>query len=217
MPGAGKKPGQGWHPLRWVFVSALVVLMVVFIAVPALRIKRFIITQQAVVSHTLGTRAGRHIARMSIRWYHDLAVRTHWEANSLRWATPRDQAGGVPLNDTALRLRGMTRQRLIAVWYEVYAACYRLAMIIVWLPYVLPVMAAALWDGLQRRRISKWRFEFSSPMRHRYASRGSAGLILLAMVLPLLPVAINPLLVPAALGALAIALRIWVASIQKRI
>jgi len=83
----------------------------------------------------------------------------------------------------------------------VYAVCYRVAMIVVWLPYALPVFAAALWDGWQRRRISKWRFEFSSPMRHRYASRGAGYLMLIAIAVPALPFPIPPLGVPAALGA----------------
>lgn len=137
--------------------------------------------------------------------------------DSIRWARSRYRDGSTPLTTVALRMRAMTGERLTAVWWGVYAACYRIAMIAVWLPYAIPVFVAALWDGWQRRKISKWRFEFTSPLRHRYASRGAGYIALIAITIPALPFPIPPLGVPSAMALLAVATRFWVASIQKRV
>ena len=217
MPGAKSSSSSRRHPGWIVFMAVMVMLCAVFILAPAPRIQRFLAQQRAWTVASLGRAADHEIAQRGADWFQDVAVHTHWMRDSLRWAAPRRTEGSVPLDGTALRLRLMTHKRLLAVWWGVYATCYRIAMIVVWLPYALPVFAAALWDGWQRRRISKWRFEFSSPMRHRYASRGAGYLMLIAIAVPALPFPIPPLGVPAALGLLAMAARFWIASIQKRV
>jgi hypothetical protein len=217
MAGKAKSSSSRSHPGWIVFTLLMVVLCAVFILAPVTRIEQFYHRQRAWTAASLGRAADREIAQRGAGWFHDVAVKTQWMPDSLRWAAPRHREGTTPLATTALRMRTMTGKRLIAVWWGIYAACYRFAMIVVWLPYALPIFAAALWDGWQRRKISKWRFEFTSPLRHRYASRGAGYLALIAIAVPALPIPIPPLGVPAALGLLAMAARFWVASIQKRV
>ncbi len=217
MPAGKSSSSSRSHPGWLVFTMIMVVFCAVFILAPVTRIAHFYYQQRAWTVASLGRAADHEIAQRGAGWFANVAVKTHWMHDSFRWAAPRHREGGTPLAATALRIRTLTSKRLHAVWWGIYAVCYRLAMIVVWLPYALPIFAAALWDGWQRRRISKWRFEFSSPMRHRYASRGAGYLVLCAAAIPALPFAIPPLAVPAALGLLAMAARFWIASIQKRV
>ena len=195
----------------------LIDLCVVFILAPTASIQRFLAHQHAWTTASLGRATDLAITQKGAEWFRVLAVRTHWMRDSLMWARDRRSAGAVPITSIARHLKGATHTRVVAIWWALFAACYRAAMVVMWLPYTIPIMAAALWDGWQRRRISKWRFEFTSPMRHRYASRGVGYLVLIAIAVPALPVPIPPLAVPAALGLLAVTARFWVASIQKRI
>ena len=215
---AGKtKSSSRSHPGWIVFTAIMVVLCAVFILAPVTRIQHFYYQQRAWTVASLGRAADHEIAQRGVAWFQDVAIKTNWMHNSLQWAAPSRAEGSTPLGTTALHLRTMTGQRLIAVWWGIYATCYRIAMFVVWLPYALPIFAAALWDGWQRRKISKWRFEFTSPLRHRYASRGAGYLILIAIAIPALPFPIPPLGVPIAMALLAMAMRFWVASIQKRV
>ena len=217
MPGKDKSSSSRSHPGWIAFTAILVVFCTIFIFAPVARIQRFYHQQRAWTATSLGSATDRDIARRGVDWFRDVAVRTNWMRDSIRWARSRYRDGSTPLTTVALRMRAMTGERLTAVWWGVYAACYRIAMIAVWLPYAIPVFVAALWDGWQRRKISKWRFEFTSPLRHRYASRGAGYIALIAITIPALPFPIPPLGVPSAMALLAVATRFWVASIQKRV
>lgn len=217
MAGGNGKSGGRRHPvLLWVALLAFDIGFVVILA-PTATLQRFLHDQQTLTVAMTGASAAREVNLLGARWFRDTLIRTDAISDMQRWTDPHRVSGGTPFNETVARVRGVLQARLDAVWWLFYVAFYRAAVIAVWLPYAIPVLAAALWDGWIRRRISKWRFEFSSPMRHRYASRGAGGLVLLAAMIPVLPLPIPPLAIPFALGVLAVTARFWVASIQKRV
>lgn len=209
---SGKTP-----PARAVFLFMALEVMVVLMFAPTITIQRFIAHQRALTSATLGMRSERNINHKATHWYRDTLIKTGWLRATMRWAQPSHQDPTIPTHIVTGRIAHHLQMRLIALWWFIYAALYRVAMITAWLPYFAPIFLAALYDGLVRRQITKWRFEFSSPMRHQYASRSAGFLILAGFLIPLLPMPISPLFIPVMAGAFAISLRVWVASIQKRV
>jgi hypothetical protein len=85
--------------------------------------------------------------------------------------------------------------RLDVIWAALYQALQCLAMLVVWWPFLLLLLAAAWGDGWMRRRIRQSGFSYASPIAHTYALR---GIFVILMVLGLL--LFLPLPLPA-LGA----------------
>ncbi|MHB8252340.1 MAG: DUF4400 domain-containing protein [Acidiferrobacter sp.] len=212
---SGKKPGTT-HPLRLLIMVLALELGVVLMVAPTPQIQTFLTRQQAWTSANLGTQAAGEIQHLGARWYKDVLIRTKFIHSVMRWDDSH-RYHVLPTSQTAARIAARGHKSLIALWWFLYVAFYRFAMIGVWIPYFIPVLAAALYDGWIRRRIAKWRFEFSSPMRHWYASRGTGSIALVALAVPLLPIPIPPLVIPVFLAGLAVAVRFWMASVQKRI
>lgn len=217
MAAAGsKKPGSQHHPLRMLIMMLAFELGLVLMVAPTPQIQAFLTRQQSWTSANLGTQAAGEIQHLGARWYKDVFIRTTLIHRVMQWDDSR-RHHILPTSQTAARIAARGHQSLMAMWWFFYAAFYRFALIAVWIPYFIPVLAAALYDGWIRRRISKWRFEFSSPMRHRYASRGAGSIAMMALGVPLLPIPIPPLVIPVFLAGLAVAVRFWMASVQKRI
>ena len=116
--------------------------------------------------------------------------------------------------------RGLSKlvdKRLDVFWLSIHQAYYRLAVMIVWLPYLLPLLIAALLDGLLQREIRKWQFTFSSPAAHQFATKAIHGVLAVAILSPFSPLALPPLAMPFMMGACALALWVGASNIQKRI
>lgn len=108
-------------------------------------------------------------------------------------------------------------RRLNVLWDAVRQVTYRLAMLNLWLPYLLPIAAIAILDGLMRRRIKLAEFGNSSPSVHRYSLYTILALLYLLLLGLLLPLPLSPLAAPLALGILLIFINLLLANTPRRV
>jgi phosphatidylserine synthase len=109
-------------------------------------------------------------------------------------------------------------RRLNVLWDAVRQVTYRLAMLALWLPYLLPIAAIAVLDGLMRRRIKLAEFGNSSPSVHRrYSLYTILALLYLLLLGLLLPLPLSPLVAPLMLGILIICINLLLANTPKRV
>jgi hypothetical protein len=103
------------------------------------------------------------------------------------------------------------------IWATLYQALQRLAMLTVWLPFFLLLLAAAWGDGWVRRRIRQAGFAYASPLVHAYSLRGIAVILMFLGLLLFLPVPLPVLGVPVVGVLLAVLIGVAVANAQKQL
>lgn len=136
----------------------------------------------------------------------------HWIAN-LAGAISQ----GTGLVQAADRAHGFLGARLDVIDLGLYIVAWRVIYAGMALVLSAPLLLAAIYDGMVRRRISQWRYEYTSNRRH-YMARVGAGFFLDALLLLVfLPLPLSPVVVAIVLVIFGMSLRAWAASIQKRI
>jgi len=108
-------------------------------------------------------------------------------------------------------------ERLDTFWWAVYQFIYKFNLFVSWLPYLLPLLAAALVDGFMVRERKKFESGYSSPLRYDYALMSLYFLLFVPLLYITTPVAVHPLWVPI-WGVLLCSANIVLSSnIQQRI
>lgn len=106
--------------------------------------------------------------------------------------------------------------RLRALWTLVWATFTRASSVLLWLPYSVLILTPWLVDGLVQRERSKHTFQFSSPVRHRYAMMGLVLMPVVFFVLLMAPIAMHPLVTPIILFGAGMMLQVAAANFMKR-
>lgn len=104
--------------------------------------------------------------------------------------------------------------RLNALWLAVAIALYRVAVVAVWFPPLIPVIAAVAWDAWFQRRIYQHRFRHPSPALYTAARWKFIILAGILMLTPLLPIPLPGFWVP--LGVLLVAIMGWIGFVNLR-
>ncbi|AOU98280.1 hypothetical protein BI364_10185 [Acidihalobacter yilgarnensis] len=112
---------------------------------------------------------------------------------------------------------GFFRERLESGYMGLYLFMWRLFFFMGVAILFSPVLAGALFDGMIARRILQWRYEYTSTARHTMARSTVLWAIDLALLLVALPIPLPPAVVISGYLLVAISLRWWAASMQKRI
>ncbi|TRZ99094.1 MAG: DUF4400 domain-containing protein [Rhodocyclaceae bacterium] len=126
-----------------------------------------------------------------------------------------------PLRDAYLsdgeKINAWARDRVVTltIWGQIIN--YRFTLLYVWLLVMLPLLMASFIDGYLVREGRKYIFQQQSSVRHRAGVKIATGFAAVAGVSLLLPLHVWPLLMPMALGVMAIAAWVWVSNLQKRI
>lgn len=203
------------HPIITLFILLLLEAGLVFLFLPKDMVVRSTAYEQKAVGSYLGEMTAERIKESSDKWYRAAFVESGFLYATYNFFGQYDKDDGLNFDD-----RGLGRlidKRLDVFWLATYLATYRFSLLIVWLPYLFPIILAASVDGLLQREIRKWQFSFSSPMAHQSAARVIYGAVALAILAPFLPVPTPPLAAPVLLGVIAVALWVNFANIQKRI
>lgn len=109
------------------------------------------------------------------------------------------------------------QDRVATLWKVLYAMYYRLALIGIWLPYLLPLAMAGIIDAVQARKVRRYRFSYVSPMVRAYAGRLRFYITCLLILAVLLPVHVPSMFYPVLLGGLLVAGWISITHLQKEI
>lgn len=98
----------------------------------------------------------------------------------------------------------------------IYAIVWRLIYFLSLTLLALGPLLAAWYDGLRRRKISQWRYEYPSPIRHFLARNTVGRLIEVLIFLAVVPLPLPPIVMLPWLVLMAMALRTWAANMQQR-
>lgn len=98
-----------------------------------------------------------------------------------------------------------------------YLVIMRTLELVLWLPWTFCILIPALIDGAMGRKIAQTDFAYVSPVRQRTALASVKLSVVGTFVLFFLPVALNPLIVPAALFLTSVAIGMAMRNIHKRV
>jgi hypothetical protein len=108
-------------------------------------------------------------------------------------------------------------ERLEVVWQALYMAIQRLILLLAWWPFFAFVLVGAAIDGLLRRSIRQFGFDYPSPLAHRLAVRGMLWLGFLITLGLLAPLPVSPLAVPVIGTVAGMVLAVMMTQTQKRL
>ncbi len=115
------------------------------------------------------------------------------------------------------RLNNFIKSRLIAFWYMIYYSLLRFYMFLSWVPYFLPIFVSFSVFGLVQRKIQQWQYKNISPLQHQLFYRIFHIVVSIALLIPFLPMAINPVFIPAGYFAFGISIYFVLATLNKRV
>lgn len=176
-------------------------------------IQRFMDTERRLNAATLGSKIEGDMAHQTATIMNDVFVKSGMYQKSMEMADVSD--GKIPMN-----WRNMTtwlQDRMTIIWSVVHMIVYRFFGFIVWLPFIFWITLAMLVDAWFSREKSKWRFEFTSPIKHAIGAQLAGWSIYASFVMLIFPFTM-PSLVPLAL-ILASVFGLWVlvSNLHKRL
>lgn len=202
--------------LLWLIMIQLTVLLVL---VPSELTQRAVEKEAEYVQRSLGIHSQKWIKDKATNWYQtsliDSGVYKSVYSHLIPTQEQKDASRGME------KMGGLwfdwVEGRLEAFGIIIYQFYTRLALLLMWLPYMLVLLIPALYDGAMTRRVKLTNFDYASPIVHRYSVR-SVGVIVSGMsVLFLAPIAIDPIYIPVALMVSCVLLGLAVGNLQKRI
>ena len=208
----------------WALLVGATLLLMEFILlaalVPTAWSERVRDTELAWLQEELGARTAAAVVQRAEDWYGVLFVASGLVETSYRITLPSDadiHRAGALASLAMLPLWSWVADRLAVIWAALYQALQRLAMLVVWWPFLLLLLAAAWGDGCVRRRIRQSGFAYASPLAHAYALRGIVVVFVLLGLVLFLPLPLPALGVPAVGALVAVFVGVTVANAQKRL
>lgn len=169
----------------------------------------------------------RSLGVQSRNWIHDKA--RHWYQTSMidSGAYESIRRHLIPNQEERSKSRGMENMgsqffdwwedRIEALATVVYQFFARLALAIMWAPYMLVLLIPAAFDGWMTWKIKRTNFAYSSPVIHRYSIRGLFSLGSLLVIAFFVPIALDPVFIPIVLMAACVLIGVAGGNLQKRI
>lgn len=206
--------GEHFEALVWLFFG-LVVLELVFVVlfVPSNILIDYNAGERAHVAADLGASTENQVTNLATTWYRVTLVKPGFvEAlNTFLFG------GDAPIAGHDYNGYNYVRDRIRTFWNMLYAVYYRLALIFIWVPYLLPLFLATLIDAYQQRRVRQVRFSYVSPLTRSLASRMRTSIISLLVLVLVLPVHVPAMTYPFVLGLLLLTMWLTVTHLQKHI
>lgn len=197
----------------------MVQLVVVLVLVPNEFVKDAIIKEANYVQRSLGTKSQEWIKGKAVTWYqHSIIDSGAYESVYNHLIPSQEQAQ----NSKGMENMGVwwfkwVSERLEAIATLIYQFYTRLALLLMWLPYMLVLLLPAIYDGTMTRKIKLTNFDYASPVLHRYSMRATWIILTGIAVLFLAPIAIDPIYIPVALMVSCVLIGLAVGNLQKRI
>lgn len=201
----------------YLFVFILCEIGVIFVLVPPEVVANVVAKERTVYASHLGAEAEsdirRHADRIFTSWFLDTGFRDS-SYHLLIGAWQGDLNDPARLDDRGIEQ--WTLRRLQSTWGALYQTIYRGVAMAAWLPFLLPIMAAIIFDGVNQWRVRQWQFTYSSQTIHSIGL-GSIlyGLAFLVIVI-VAPITISPWFAPVILIGSSMLAWMVVVNMSKR-
>ena len=127
----------------------------------------------------------------------------------------RDRSIG--MEDMGAGIWEYVETRIEIMWVTVYQGLQRMAMISLWMPYLLPMLVPAVVQGICAREIKKVSYGYASPVVYHSAGHMMALLLVLPLFYITSPFGVHPAAVLVWGIALSITLLGMISNVQKTI
>lgn len=207
--------GNSGIGIGWIVAMAVCLeFMALLLFVPSRTVAHYNAAERTSIAAELGSRAEAHVLGNANRWYRATLIDTGMTAslNKFLFGNPTPR-----VSDPNRAVSNYTRDRMASFWRMLYTAYYRVALIWLWIPYLLPFAIPVFIDAHMERKVRQWRFSFVSPMTRALAARAGTALAVALGVSLMIPLHVPPLVYPFLFGAVMLTVWVWVANLQKRI
>ncbi len=203
------------HLLFWI-IALFILLLALPIFTPAYRIWANVGSELEMIQNAFGAPDTQQLAHAATGVYNKLFVESGFVQTVQKGEV--DEAsrnmGKEMLGNTIMALSGVTNNYVRAFSAMVYVVMIRLFIILGWMPYLLPFLAAVIVDGLARRKIKMSEIGAPSAVKFSIALHFIILIIVFPMLYLIAPMAITPLFVPTWALLSALPLSVLVANTQ---
>ena len=112
---------------------------------------------------------------------------------------------------------GFVESRMEAIQILIYHVLLRSALLFNWMPFMLLLAVPAFYSGYNERQIKKTNFEYSSPFIHGMSLKAALVIVVGLVIIMFMPIAFNPIYLPALMMLFCVVLGISLGHFQKRI
>ena len=179
-----------------------------------------VIEREAVkVQRVLGTDTREWVHETAQRWYDTSMIDSgaYDAMHSHVIPSPEQRANSRGMQNFGNHVFAWAEDRLGAMMRVIYQVYARTAMALLWAPYLVILLIPAIYDGVMRWKIKQTNFDYASPVVSRYGVRGMFFVSQAMLIAFLLPLALNPLLIPLAMMLSTVMLGLTLANYQKRL
>lgn len=204
-----------------IYLAALLLAYYILMAilVPESHVVRVHADERAVLRTYLGRETATAIATRAdllyLRWFVASGVVNESYEIFLPSTSEQQRSRGLEQLGEREGFFAVAREKIDSFWALVRFSMQRLVAILVWLPLLLVLMMAAVWDGWMRRRIKMVGFEQTSAPIFGLARK----LFIFGIFAPLFyvfaPIVIHPVIAPVWGCFMALALLIKVSNLQR--
>ncbi|WP_075881787.1 DUF4400 domain-containing protein [Vreelandella massiliensis] len=202
-----------------ILIIFAVQLLLILTLVPGEWTEQVIEKEAVKVQRVLGTETQQWIHDTAQRWYDTSMIESGaYEAmhsHVIPSLEQRTESRG--MEDLGTSIFAWAEDRLAAMMRVIYQVYARVAMALLWAPYLLILLVPAIFDGVMRWKIKQTNFDYASPVVSRYGVRGVFLIGQITLIAFLLPLALNPLLIPLGMMLSSVMLGLTIANYQKRL
>lgn len=127
------------------------------------------------------------------------------------------ETGLTKFSEITNALAQWSRGRAISLMIALYLMVERLFIILLWGPFLVLALAQGVFTGLMRRKIKQTSFSFSSPTLNRSAVGTMVTAFLLLPTFMVLPIPLNPYLVPVVFILISFMIATAIGNLAKRL
>jgi hypothetical protein len=199
---------------QWLLTVILTEVAIIFFVVPSPNLERLHAQEMHLLKSELGEEAAELMQGWVEKWFKAAFLDTGLVAASERYfekgKDPRD-----PFDDKGFG--AWVQKRTGVLWQGVRYGMYRWGMLVLWLPLIFVAVVPVSLDAASQRNIHKYEFSHSSPIKHKNSLRIMRYVMVLILIMPLMPFALPPLIIPAGMLGWMMAWWYFWANMQKRL
>lgn len=194
-------------------------IMLILVFVPGEWTERVIRQEAARTQQVLGGETQEWIQSTAQRWYDTSMIDSgvYRAMHSHVIPSPEERSGSRGMENLGDKIFAWAEGRLSAMMRVIFQVYSRVAMAMLWMPYLLILLVPAIVDGVMRWKIKQTNFDYASPVVSRYGIRGIFAIGQVGLIAFVAPVVLNPLVIPMGMMLIAVMLGLTLANYQKRI
>ncbi|MEW6657352.1 MAG: DUF4400 domain-containing protein [Thermodesulfobacteriota bacterium] len=199
---------------QWLLTVISMEIAIAFFMVPGATLENLHVQEMKMMEAQLGEEASQQLQALAEKWFQKAFVDTGAVAASENYFEKNNNHRD-PFDDRGFG--AWMQKRTGVLWLAVRYGIYRWGMLVLWLPLIFAAVVPVSLDAAARRNIHKYEFSYASPLKHKNSLRALNIVILLVLFMPLMPVALPPLTIPAGMLMGMAAWWVFWANMQKRL